>query len=131
MVHSILTSAATYMFWFRQVLYTLVHTLSAPADESFPAADATNSNFLLPRSPGAAIIKAVWEARAFTAGAFLGLVAIFVVYYSRSPWRKLPPGPRGLPIIGNALQVMDMTWLISKVCKERFGKDSIVYSRMS
>ena len=130
MVHFILTSAAAYMFWFRQVLYTSAHTLSAP-DESFPAADATNSKSSLSRSPRAAFIKAVWEARAFIPGAFLGLVAIFVVYYFRSPWRKLPPGPRGFPIIGNALQVMDMTWLISKDCKERFGKDSIVYPRKS
>jgi len=128
MERSILTAAATYMCWFRQVLYASAHTFSAPADESFSPAGPKNSQFLLPRSPGAAIIEAVWETRAFATGAFLGLVAIFVVYYSRSPWRKLPPSPRGLPIIGNALQVMDMTWLISKDCKERFGEDSIVYS---
>jgi hypothetical protein len=57
----------------------------------------------------------------------LGLIVIFIVHYSRSPWRKLPPGPRGLPIIGNALQVMDMNWLISKDCKERFGEDILSY----
>ena len=85
--------------------------------------------FLRPLSASGPIIKAILEARAFTAGAFLGLVVIFVVYYSRSPWRKLPPSPRGLPIIGNALQVMDVSWLISKDCKERFGEGSIVYSR--
>jgi len=129
MVHTVLTIAAKYMFWFRQVLNASAHTFSTPVDESFSAADATNSSLLLPQSPRAATIKAILEARAFTAGAFLGLVVIFAVYYSRSPWRKLPPSPRGLPIIGNALQVMDMSWLISKDCKERFGEGSIVYSR--
>jgi len=129
MALSILTTAATYMCWFRQVLYASAHTFSVPADESLSTADVTNSQFLLPRSPGADIIEAVWEARAFSTGAVLGLVAVSIVYYSRSPWRKLPPSPRGLPIIGNALQVMDMTWLISKDCKERFGEDSIEYPR--
>ncbi|KAI9442995.1 cytochrome P450 [Lactarius indigo] len=46
---------------------------------------------------------------------------MFTVLYARSPWRKLPPSPRRTPIIGNALQLLDIPWLISKDCKDRFG----------
>jgi hypothetical protein len=52
----------------------------------------------------------------------LALLVIFIVSYARSPWRKLPRGPRRLPIIGNALQLLDMNWLTSKDCKDRFGE---------
>jgi len=67
-------------------------------------------------------VQEILETRTLTAGAFLGLILILAVYYFRSPWRKVPPGPRRLPIIGNTLQLMDKSWLISRDCKERFGE---------
>jgi hypothetical protein len=91
--------------------------------------DGVTSRFVLSRALKALTFKAVWEARTFTAGALLGPVVVFVVYFLRSPWRKLPPRPRGLPIIGNALQAMDKSWLVSKDCKERFGEYPLLYSR--
>ncbi|KAI9450251.1 cytochrome P450 [Russula earlei] len=66
--------------------------------------------------------REIWETRNLTTATILGLLIIFVVRYIRSPWRKVPPSPRRLPIIGNALQLMDKSWLVSKDCKERFGE---------
>lgn len=126
MIYSILTTLAKYMFWFQQNLDT-AHAFSLPEDGRSSAVDAVTSRSGLSLSPRAPTTKAIWDAQKFAAGAFLGLVAIFVVHYARSPWRKLPPSPRGLPIIGNALQANNMHWLISKDCKERFGEDLITY----
>ena len=35
-------------------------------------------------------------------GLFATLIVILLAQYIRSPWRKVPPGPKGLPILGNA-----------------------------
>ena len=126
MTYSILTTLVKYMFWLHQSLDT-AHAFSVPADAQPSAVDGVSSNFGPLLSLRAPTTKTIWGAMTFTAGAFLGLLVIFLVHYARSPWRKLPPGPRGLPIIGNALQANDMNWLISKDCKERFGEHPITY----
>ncbi|KAH9040503.1 hypothetical protein EDB85DRAFT_142322 [Lactarius pseudohatsudake] len=50
----------------------------------------------------------------------LGLALIIVVRYFRSPWRRVPPGPRGLPLIGNALELRDKLWLFHRDCKQKY-----------
>ncbi|KAF8488636.1 cytochrome P450 [Russula emetica] len=79
---------------------------------------------LRPLSASGPTIKAIWETNTLlvTAGITLGLFIIIAVGYTRSPWRKLPPSPPRLPILGNALQLKDKSWLLSKDCKERFGE---------
>jgi hypothetical protein len=57
----------------------------------------------------------------FRGGVILSLVIIIAVQYVRSPWRKVPPGPKGLPILGNALQLKDKRWMFEKDCKQKFG----------
>jgi hypothetical protein len=54
-------------------------------------------------------------------GFILSLVVILVAQYVSSPWRKIPPGPKGLPILGNALQFKDKRWMFEKDCKQKFG----------
>jgi hypothetical protein len=60
-------------------------------------------------------------------GLFVTLVVILVARYVRSPWRKVPPGPKGLPILGNALQLQNKDWMYEKECKRKFGSSNSVF----
>jgi len=51
----------------------------------------------------------------------ISLAGLCILRYTRSPWRKLPPGPRGLPILGNIRQLNDKRWLTSGKCKALYG----------
>jgi hypothetical protein len=47
----------------------------------------------------------IWDARTMiAASALFGLLILFVIRYIRSPWRKLPPSPWRLPVLGNTRQ---------------------------
>lgn len=64
----------------------------------------------------------VWKLATTQVGlAVLALVAILVVRYVRSPWRQVPLGPRGLPIIGNAFEMRDKSWLLERECKQKYS----------
>jgi len=51
----------------------------------------------------------------------ISLCGLCYLHYTRSPWRKLPPGPRGIPLLGNIGQLNDKRWLTSLKCKKAYG----------
>jgi len=127
MTHLILATMK-FLFGFCQILSVSAQEFSVPVDRSLSVMDVVASKLMFLWSLRAPAANAIREARTSIAGILLGLVVVFVVRYVQSPWRKVPPGPRGLPIIGNALQLMNMNWLFSMDCKDRFGVYAIICS---
>jgi len=55
-------------------------------------------------------------------GVILGLTVFYVVRYVSSPFRHLPPGPRGYPIIGNISVMKTGQWLKFAQWHKKYGQ---------
>jgi|SRR5712671_6665886 len=67
----------------------------------------------------------VQDHRFLSSGIILGLVILYATHYFASPYRKLPPGPRGYPIIGSLLELREGQWLKFAAWRKDYGRFTV------
>lgn len=74
------------------------------------------------------VVDAVRAYKSLSLVAVASVSVYALVAYLRSPLRKLPPGPMGLPLLGNALQFTSGNqWTTFTDLRKKFGTASMVF----
>jgi len=79
--------------------------------------EASNSNFSTLQ-----LWPDVQDHGSLSFGIIIGLIVLYAAHYLASPYRKLPPGPRGYPIIGSLLELRKEQWLKFAAWRKYYGQ---------
>ncbi|VDC01478.1 unnamed protein product [Peniophora sp. CBMAI 1063] len=88
---------------------------------SYSSSPDTDSVFVF----GTSLAMRLQENVSLILGISASMVLVCVTRYLQSPWRKVPPGPPGLPFIGNALELTGDQWLRYSAWRKDYG--DIIY----
>ncbi|KAI0295617.1 cytochrome P450 [Multifurca ochricompacta] len=118
------------MNWFPDAYKTSGHSSASAPNPIF---SAISSVLELP------VLDTFLKDRTLVTGVLLTLLLVFITSYLKSPWRKLPPSPPRIPIVGNMSRLKNKKWLFSSDCKGRFsevmyldamGRQTIVFNSL-